>query len=105
MFCIRLASNPEIANQVSAEVVTKREALTIAEIFSYMTQESAKVKIKLNISSSFRNALIFISNFIHGCRMPFLSARLRLMMLCMALLGTILDAVSAMLRLPKAQLH
>ena len=53
MFCIRLASNPEIAKQVSAEVVTKREALTIAEIFSYMTQESAKVKIKLNISSSF----------------------------------------------------
>ncbi|CAN6856625.1 unnamed protein product [Brassica oleracea] len=37
-----LGSNPEIAKQVSAEVVTKREALTIAEIFSYITQESAK---------------------------------------------------------------
>ncbi|CAF1912500.1 unnamed protein product [Brassica napus] len=37
-----LGSNPEIAKQVSAEVVTKRETLTIADIFSYMTQESAK---------------------------------------------------------------
>ena len=37
--------------------------------------------------------------------MPFLSARLRLMMLCMALLGTILHAVSAILRLPKAHLR
>ncbi|KAF3552930.1 hypothetical protein F2Q69_00015891 [Brassica cretica] len=34
--------NPEIAKQVSAEVVTKRETQTIADIFSYMTQESAK---------------------------------------------------------------
>ncbi|KAF2601837.1 hypothetical protein F2Q70_00025268 [Brassica cretica] len=37
-----LGSNPEIANQVSADVITKRETLSIAEIFSYMTQESAK---------------------------------------------------------------
>ena len=56
LFCIRLGSNPEIAKQVSAEVVTKRETLTIADIFSYMTQESAKVKLKLNISYSFWNA-------------------------------------------------
>nr|VDD36460.1 unnamed protein product [Brassica oleracea] len=55
-----LGSNPKIAKQVSADVVTKRETLTIADIFSYMKQESAK-------------------------------------------LGTILDAVDAMLRLPKAQ--
>ncbi|CAF2165048.1 unnamed protein product [Brassica napus] len=54
-----LGSNPEIAMQVSADVVTKRETLTIADIFSYMKQESAK-------------------------------------------LGTILHAVDAMLRLPKA---
>ncbi|CDY13539.1 BnaC02g23500D [Brassica napus] len=40
--CVMLGSNPEIAKQVSAEVVTKRETLTIADIFSYMTQESAK---------------------------------------------------------------
>ncbi|KAF3486672.1 hypothetical protein F2Q69_00055607 [Brassica cretica] len=37
-----LGSNPEIANQVSADVITKRETLTIADIFSYMSQESAK---------------------------------------------------------------
>ncbi|CAN7010305.1 unnamed protein product [Brassica oleracea var. botrytis] len=37
-----LSSNPEIANQVSADVITKRETLTIADIFSYMAQESAK---------------------------------------------------------------
>ncbi|CAF2152317.1 unnamed protein product [Brassica rapa] len=37
-----LSSNPEIANQVRADVITKRETLTIADIFSYMTQESAK---------------------------------------------------------------
>ncbi|KAG2322936.1 hypothetical protein Bca52824_016149 [Brassica carinata] len=39
----RLGSNPEIVEQVNAEVVTKREPLTIGEIFSYMKQESAKV--------------------------------------------------------------
>ncbi|CAN6990102.1 unnamed protein product [Brassica rapa subsp. trilocularis] len=37
-----LSSNPEIANQVRADVITKRETLTISDIFSYMTQESAK---------------------------------------------------------------
>ncbi|CAN6986459.1 unnamed protein product [Brassica rapa subsp. trilocularis] len=37
-----LGSNPEIAKQVSADVVTKRETLTIADIFTYMKQESAK---------------------------------------------------------------
>uniref|UniRef100_M4D656 Replication protein A 70 kDa DNA-binding subunit B/D first OB fold domain-containing protein n=1 Tax=Brassica campestris TaxID=3711 RepID=M4D656_BRACM len=38
-----LGSNPEIAMQVSADVVTKRETLTIADIFTYMKQESAKL--------------------------------------------------------------
>ncbi|CAF1705497.1 unnamed protein product [Brassica napus] len=37
-----LGSNPEIAKQVSADVVTKCETLTIADIFSYMKQEFAK---------------------------------------------------------------
>ncbi|CAF1892052.1 BnaCnng35010D [Brassica napus] len=37
-----LGSNPESAKHVSAEVVTKRETLTIADIFSYMKHESAK---------------------------------------------------------------
>ncbi|XP_048620993.1 uncharacterized protein LOC106370012 [Brassica napus] len=53
-----LASNPEIANQVSAEVVTKREALTIAEIFSYMTQESAK--------DAFFECTATIDDVVHG---------------------------------------
>ncbi|KAG2281778.1 hypothetical protein Bca52824_052998 [Brassica carinata] len=44
-----LGSNPEIANQVSTDVITKRETLTIADIFSYMTQESAKVKCTATI--------------------------------------------------------
>lgn len=37
-----LYSNPEIGTQVNAEVVTKRDPLTIGEIFSYIKQESAK---------------------------------------------------------------
>ncbi|CAN6835657.1 unnamed protein product [Brassica oleracea] len=37
-----LGSNPDIAEQVNAEVVTKRETMTIREIFSYIEQESAK---------------------------------------------------------------
>ncbi|CDY72014.1 BnaAnng39610D, partial [Brassica napus] len=37
-----LGSNPDIAEQVNAEVVTKRETMTIGEIFSYIEQESAK---------------------------------------------------------------
>ena len=52
LLCVRLGSNPEIAKQVSADVVTKRETLTIADIFTYMKQESAKVKIKLYTSYS-----------------------------------------------------
>ena len=42
---------------------------------------------------------------IHSRMMPFLSARLRSMTSCMALLGTTLHAVGAILRLPKAQLR
>ncbi|CAF1927123.1 unnamed protein product [Brassica oleracea var. botrytis] len=38
-----LGSNPDIAEQVNAEVVTKRETMTIGEIFSYIKQETAKV--------------------------------------------------------------
>ncbi|KAF3556212.1 hypothetical protein F2Q69_00012383 [Brassica cretica] len=43
-----LGSNPEIANQVSADVITKRETLTIADIFSYMSQESAKCTVTID---------------------------------------------------------
>ena len=38
-----MGSNPDIAEQVNAEVVTKCETMTIGEIFSYIEQESAKV--------------------------------------------------------------
>ncbi|KAG5388885.1 hypothetical protein IGI04_030426 [Brassica rapa subsp. trilocularis] len=38
-----LGSNPDIAKQVNADVVTKIVTLTIGEIFSYMKQEAAKV--------------------------------------------------------------
>ncbi|CAF2084764.1 unnamed protein product [Brassica napus] len=34
-----LGSNPDIAEQVNAEVVTKRETMTIGDIFSYIEQE------------------------------------------------------------------
>ncbi|CAN7099813.1 unnamed protein product [Brassica rapa subsp. narinosa] len=37
-----LGSNPEVAGKVNADVVTKREQLTIGEIFSYIKQESTK---------------------------------------------------------------
>ncbi|KAF3580913.1 hypothetical protein DY000_02029340 [Brassica cretica] len=42
-----LGSNPDIAEQVNAEVVTKRETMTIGEIFSYIGQESAKVNAEV----------------------------------------------------------
>ncbi|KAL0753981.1 hypothetical protein Bca101_091649 [Brassica carinata] len=37
-----LGANPGIAEQVNAEIVTKRETMTIGEIFSYIKQETAK---------------------------------------------------------------
>ncbi|CAF2121878.1 unnamed protein product [Brassica napus] len=38
-----LVSNSEIANRVSAEVVTKPEAVTLGELFSYIKNETSKV--------------------------------------------------------------
>lgn len=45
-FCLwfRLVSNSEIANRVSAEVVTKPEAVTLGELFSYIKNETSKVQ-------------------------------------------------------------
>ncbi|KAF8113595.1 hypothetical protein N665_0047s0004 [Sinapis alba] len=40
-----MSSNPEIAKKVNAEVVTKPETLTIAEIFSYIGQPNAKAAL------------------------------------------------------------
>ncbi|CAN7077396.1 unnamed protein product [Brassica oleracea var. botrytis] len=53
-----LGSNPKIAKQVSADVVTKRETLTIADIFSYMKQESAK--------DAFFECTATIDDLVHG---------------------------------------
>ncbi|XP_013607911.1 uncharacterized protein LOC106363028 [Brassica napus] len=53
-----LGSNPEIGKQVSAEVVTKRETLTIADIFSYMKHESAK--------DAFFECTAMIDDVVHG---------------------------------------
>ncbi|KAF3579171.1 hypothetical protein DY000_02029836 [Brassica cretica] len=53
-----LSSNPENANQVSADVITKRETLTIADIFSYMAQESAK--------DAFFECTATIDDVVHG---------------------------------------
>ncbi|KAG2312606.1 hypothetical protein Bca52824_024163 [Brassica carinata] len=38
-----LNSNSDIANKINAEVVTKPEAVTLEELFSYVKQETAKV--------------------------------------------------------------
>ncbi|KAF8045909.1 hypothetical protein N665_4216s0003 [Sinapis alba] len=53
-----LGSNPEIVKQFSAEVVTKREKLTISEIFSYIKQESAK--------EAFFECTATIDDVVHG---------------------------------------
>ena len=44
LICIRLNSNAEIANSVAAEVVTKPEAVTLEELFTYIKQETSKVQ-------------------------------------------------------------
>ncbi|CAF1709690.1 BnaCnng45190D [Brassica napus] len=53
-----LGSNPAIAEQVNAEVVTKREAMTIGEIFSYIKQEFAK--------DAFFECTATIDDVVHG---------------------------------------
>ncbi|KAL0730785.1 hypothetical protein Bca4012_026879 [Brassica carinata] len=53
-----LRSNPGVAEQVNAEVVTKREPLTIGELFSYMKQESAK--------EAFFECTATIDDVVHG---------------------------------------
>ena len=57
----RMGSKPEIQELVNAEVVTKAETMTIAEIYAYIKQESAKVKSKLYISQTIKNATLCFS--------------------------------------------
>ncbi|KAG2251801.1 hypothetical protein Bca52824_081937 [Brassica carinata] len=53
-----LGSNPAIAEQVNAEVVTKRETMAIREIFSYIKQEHAK--------DAFFKCTATIDDVVHG---------------------------------------
>ncbi|KAH0856291.1 hypothetical protein HID58_084552 [Brassica napus] len=53
-----LGCNPDTANQVIAEVVTKRETLSIADIFSYIKQDSAK--------DAFFECTATIDDVVHG---------------------------------------
>ncbi|XP_013595118.1 PREDICTED: uncharacterized protein LOC106303379 [Brassica oleracea var. oleracea] len=53
-----LGCNPDTAKQVSAEVVTKRETLSIADIFSYIKQDSAK--------DAFFECTATIDDVVHG---------------------------------------
>ncbi|KAF8104799.1 hypothetical protein N665_0167s0015 [Sinapis alba] len=53
-----LVSNPQSTKEVKAEVVTKSETLTIAEIFSYIKQESAK--------TAFFECTATIDDVVHG---------------------------------------
>ncbi|XP_013632822.1 PREDICTED: uncharacterized protein LOC106338377 [Brassica oleracea var. oleracea] len=53
-----LGSNPDIAEQVNAEVVTKRETMTIGEIFAYINQGSTK--------DAFFECTATIDDVVHG---------------------------------------
>ncbi|CAN6899996.1 unnamed protein product [Brassica oleracea] len=53
-----LGANPGIAEQVNAEIVTKRETMTIGEIFSYIKQETAK--------DAFFECTATIDDVVHG---------------------------------------
>nr|VDD10773.1 unnamed protein product [Brassica rapa] len=53
-----LGSNPAIAEEINAEVVTKRETMTIGEIFSYIKQEHAK--------DAFFECTATIDDVVHG---------------------------------------
>ncbi|KAF2604901.1 hypothetical protein F2Q70_00027604 [Brassica cretica] len=57
-FVSGLALTQRLLSRLVKEVVTKREALTVAEIFSYMTQESAK--------DAFFECTTTIDDVVHG---------------------------------------
>ncbi|CAG7893769.1 unnamed protein product [Brassica rapa] len=56
-----LNSNMDVADRVSAEVVTKTETVTIGELFSYMKQEAAKVV-------AWFECITTIGDVVHGSR-------------------------------------
>ena len=61
-----MGSNPDIAEQVNAEVVTKRETMTIGEIFSYIKQETAKVNSIFVSLTVKKKKIIFLCTYT-GC--------------------------------------
>ncbi|CAN7053544.1 unnamed protein product [Brassica rapa subsp. trilocularis] len=60
-----LGANPHIAEQVNAEIVTKRETMTIEEIFSYIKQETAK--------DAFFECTATIDDVVHGSSWYYIS--------------------------------
>ncbi|KAG5377761.1 hypothetical protein IGI04_025603 [Brassica rapa subsp. trilocularis] len=60
-----LGSNPQSAERVNAEVVTKRETLTIGEIFSYVKQGSTK--------EAFFECMATIDDVVHGSTWYYIS--------------------------------
>ncbi|CAN7123513.1 unnamed protein product, partial [Brassica rapa subsp. narinosa] len=56
-----LNSNMDVADRVSAEVVTKTETVTIGELFSYMKQEAAKVV-------AWFECIATVGDVVHGSR-------------------------------------
>ncbi|CAF1700408.1 unnamed protein product [Brassica napus] len=62
-----LESNPQSAECVNAEVVTKRETLTIAEIFDYIKQGSTK--------EAFFECTATIDDVVHGSTWYYISCR------------------------------
>nr|VDD26252.1 unnamed protein product [Brassica oleracea] len=62
-----LGSNPHSAELVNAEVVTKRETLTIGEIFSYIKDGSNKVRL------GFFECTATIDDVVHGSTWYYIS--------------------------------
>ncbi|WZZ67858.1 hypothetical protein YC2023_079228 [Brassica napus] len=63
--CLRLGSNPQSAELVNAEVVIKRETLTIGEIFSYIKDGSNK--------EAFFECTATIDDVVHGSTWYYIS--------------------------------
>ncbi|CAF1862764.1 unnamed protein product [Brassica oleracea] len=63
-----LGSNPQSAERVDAEVVTKRETLTIGEIYSYIKQGSTKVQL-----GGFFECTATIDDVVHGSTWYYIS--------------------------------
>nr|VDD33851.1 unnamed protein product [Brassica oleracea] len=68
-----LSSNPQSAERVDAEVVTKRETLTIGEIFSYIKQGASKAHVALRCRRLFFKCTATIDDVVHGSTWYYIS--------------------------------